>query len=93
MTTIAWINNQTNICDNVSGDIRPVSEISKEGYQLIDLDQTLTVDWSWNGTEWVMEDRNFGEGGIGDSYENGKLIKPKPADPPVQPETTGTQEL
>jgi hypothetical protein len=40
-----------------------------------------------------MEDRNFGEGGIGDLYENGKLIKPKPADPPAQPVTTGTQEL
>lgn len=96
MTNLAIINNQTNICGNVSSDPRPASEIQIEGYTVIDLSQTLAVNWEWNGTEWVMIDQNLGEGGIGDTYENGKLIRPKPNDPPAQPAqpvTTGTQEL
>lgn len=94
MTTLAWINNQTNICDNVSTDPRPASEIQINGYTIIDLNQTPSVGWEWNGTEWVMFDEGLGQGGIGDIYENGKLIEPKPADPPQdQPTTSGTQEI
>ena len=37
MTTIAWIN-QNNICENVSLDDRPASEIQVAGYLLLDLD-------------------------------------------------------
>ena len=93
MTILAWINNQTNICENISSDDRSASEISIPGYQLIDLEQTLAVDWSWDGTEWVMKDADIGEGGIGDTYENGKLIKSKPTESPSQPVTSGTQEI
>jgi hypothetical protein len=38
MTTIAWVNTQTNICYNVSLDDRPVSEIKVAGYLMLDLD-------------------------------------------------------
>jgi hypothetical protein len=38
MTTIAWINTQTNVCDNVSLDDRPASEITAPGYLMLDLD-------------------------------------------------------
>lgn len=38
MTTLAWINNQTNICDNVSLDDRLASEIQIDGYLIFDLD-------------------------------------------------------
>ena len=96
MTTIAWINNETNICDNVSYDDRPASEISIPGYQMIDLGQTPTVNWNWDGTQFVMVEGGIGEGSIGCTYENGKLIQPKPADTmevPNQPVTSGTQEI
>lgn len=80
MTTIAWINNNTSVCDNVSQDDRPVSEITVPGYTLIDLDQTPAVGWVWDevALDWVQVDQNLGEGGIGDSYVNGKLVEPKP---------------
>lgn len=84
MTILAWINNQTNICDNTSTDPRPASEIQIAGYTIIDLEQTPSAGWGWNGTEWVMVDENLGEGGIGDTYENGKLIEPKPTQPPQE---------
>lgn len=97
MTTLAWIDQQTKICTNVSYDIRPVSEIVIPGYQILDLDQTPTAGWDWDDAtkEWVFVDRNNGEGGIGDIYENGKLVQPKPDYIPVpqQPATSGTQEL
>jgi hypothetical protein len=38
MTTIAWINQQTNICENTSLDDRPASEIQVAGYLMLDLD-------------------------------------------------------
>jgi hypothetical protein len=38
MTTIAWINEQTMICENISLDPRPASEIVISGYLLLDLD-------------------------------------------------------
>lgn len=94
MTTLAIINTQTMICENVSTDPRPASEIQIPGYIVLNLEQTPSAGWEWNGTEWVMIDENLGEGGIGDTYENGKLVEPKPADPPQdQPTTSGTQEI
>lgn len=38
MTILAWINEQTNICDNTSLDDRPVSEIHIDGYLILDLE-------------------------------------------------------
>jgi hypothetical protein len=38
MTTLAWINAQTNICENTTLDNRPASEIEIEGYLILDLD-------------------------------------------------------
>lgn len=38
MTILAWINTQTNVCDNTTLDDRPVSEIQIEGYLILDLD-------------------------------------------------------
>jgi hypothetical protein len=57
MTTLAWINEQTNICDNVSLDDRPASEIQIPGYLMLDLDA-------------------IGGGGIGDTWDGEKLVKP-----------------
>lgn len=96
MTILAWINNQTNICENTSYDIRPASEIQIEGYTIIDLDQTESVGWEWDATidDYVMVAQNLGEGGINDTYVNGKLVEPKPTTKPIQqPVTTGTEEV
>lgn len=38
MTTLAWINTQTNVCDNTTLDDRPASEFQIEGYLILDLD-------------------------------------------------------
>jgi hypothetical protein len=38
MTTLAWINTQTNVCENTTLDDRPASEIQIEGYLILDLD-------------------------------------------------------
>jgi hypothetical protein len=38
MTTLAWINTQTNICDNTTLDDRPASEIQIDGYLILDLE-------------------------------------------------------
>ena len=97
MGTIAWINNKTNICENVSVSSVPASECQPvNGYTLIDLEQTQAAGWEWNGTEWVVVNENIGEGGIGDTWDGTRLIEPKPINPPPstdQPVTEGTQEL
>jgi hypothetical protein len=38
MTTLAWINTQTNICENTSLDDRPASAIQIDGYLILDLE-------------------------------------------------------
>lgn len=93
MTSLALINEQTMICENVSTDPRPASEIQISGYIVLDLDQTPTVGWELDGTVWVPVDLGTGQGGIGNTYENGKLVKTKPDDILPQPESTGTQEI
>ena len=93
MTRLAIINNITNICENVSYDTRPANEIIIEGYTVLDLDQTPVINWIWNETlNDYKEVENIGDGGIGYTYSNGKLITPKP-EKPTQPTTTGTEEI
>lgn len=93
MTILAWINQQTNVCDRCSLDDRQPSEIEIPGYFLIDLEKTTAVDWVWDSTlsDWVAVE-GIGNGGIGDIYENGKLVQPKPP-MPIQPTTSGTQDV
>lgn len=38
MTALAWINEQTNVCENTTTDPRPASEIQIDGYLIIDLE-------------------------------------------------------
>lgn len=86
MTAIAWINEQTMICENVSSDERPLAEISIPGYILIDPLQTPAAGWAWDAqlNDWVQVAQNIGEGGISDTYENGVLVEPKPTEPPTE---------
>ena len=55
MTMIAWVNMQTNVCENVSTDERPVSEIPVPGYLLIDLDALGHgwIGWVWDGSDLI----------------------------------------
>jgi hypothetical protein len=38
MTILAWVNEQTNICENTTLDDRPATEIHIEGYLILDLE-------------------------------------------------------
>lgn len=83
MTQVAIINKNTNICENVSTDPRPVSDIIlPEPYFAIDLSITPAIDWVWNNTlqDWEQVE-GIGNGGIGDVWDGTKLIQPKPANP------------
>lgn len=80
MTTLAIINTNTNICENVTNDPRPANKIQLPGpYIAIDLDVTPAVDWVWDGTrnEYVSVE-GIGNGGIGDNWDGQKLIQPHP---------------
>lgn len=92
MTTFLLINESTLVCENVSTDDRPASEIKLPGYLVLDSDKTECFSWKWNGTEWVKFSLGFSQGSISCVYENGVLVAPKPEDP-VQPIAGGTQEL
>ena len=79
MTTLALINNQTNICDNVSIDNREANVINIEGYTILDLDNTTVINWNWNESLNDFEEvQSIGNGGIGFTYVNGKLVSNKP---------------
>lgn len=92
MTILAWINEQTNICENTSLDDRPASEIQIPGYIMLDLEQAPSAKWIWDGSDWVIEYKGLGEGGIGDTWDGTYLVEPKPASE-YQPTTTGTQTI
>lgn len=96
MTQLALINNITNICENVTSDNRPANEINIEGYTVLDLDNTLTITWSWNEELKDFEQfENIGNGGIGFIYIDGKLVAVKPDIPIIskQPTTSGIEEI
>lgn len=95
MTTLALINENTLICENVTLDDRPAEEISVPGYIVIDQEKTMHRVWKYdkNVNDWFLVDSVCGEGGIGDKYENGTLFNPIKPDPVVQPEASGLQTL
>ena len=93
MTQLAIINNITKICENVSSDTRTANEINIEGYTVLDLNNTSVINWKWNESLNDYEEvESIGNGGIGFIYTDGKLIAVKPAIP-VQPTTSGTEEI
>lgn len=55
MTTLAWINAQTNLCENTSLDDRPASEIKVDGFLMLDLDAIGGggIGDLWDGTKLV----------------------------------------
>lgn len=55
MTVIAWINEQTMICENTSLDPRPASEIVIPGYLMLDLDAIGGggIGHTWDGEKLV----------------------------------------
>lgn len=92
MARLGLVNQQTLICENITLDDRPVSEIQLDGYIVLDLMQTMAYRWDWNGQEWVKREIGFNQGCIGFLYESGSLVEPKPEDP-IQPVSGGTQEI
>lgn len=53
MTIIAWINQQTNVCENTSLDDRPASKIQVDGYLMLDLEKIGGggIGDVWDGTK------------------------------------------
>jgi hypothetical protein len=49
MTTLAWINTKTNVCENTTLDDRPASEIQIDGYLILDLE---TIGGGGIGDTW-----------------------------------------
>lgn len=96
MTILALINNQTNICENVSLDTRPANEITIAGYTVLDLSITPTIHWVLDEelNDYVEVER-IGNGGIGYTYIDGKLVMSKPEKPIVeeQPITSNIEEI
>ena len=93
MTQLAIINNITNICENVTSDNRPANEINIQGYTILDLEQISVITWTFNETLNDFEQfEGIGNGGIGFVYNDGKLVQTKPAIP-VQPTTSGIEEI
>lgn len=80
MTYFALINTNTNVCENVTVDDRPISEIKiPEGYLLLELSKIPAMDWVKNGNqEWEQVGPIMGEGGKGDLWNGEMLIQPKP---------------
>ena len=80
MATLAIINLNTNICENVVIDDRPINEIQfAEPYFAVDLDVTATIRWNLDieTNSWVQSEV-FGSGGIGYAWDGTKLIQPSP---------------
>lgn len=63
MTILAWINTQTNICENTSLDDRPASEIKVEGYLMLDLEAIGGggIGDLWDGTKLVKQEPTAAE--------------------------------
>lgn len=55
MTVLAWINEQTNICENTTLDDRPASEIIIPGYLILDLEAIGSggIGDIWDGTKLI----------------------------------------
>ena len=80
MTTILWVNKETNIVENSSIDDRPFSEITLPNeYLALDRDTTSSVLYLKNketGEIDVIE--LIGQGGIGFTWDGTKLLGPQP---------------
>lgn len=84
------------MCENISLDDRPASEIQIDGFIVLDLEQTECFAWMLfeNETEYQLVNRGKGNGGIDYVYENNALVKPKPQlVAEEQPVSEGTQTL
>jgi hypothetical protein len=80
MTTVLWLNKETNKVDNASLDDRPISEITLPNTHLaLDKDNTPSIVYGLNddNTE-IIEHELIGQGGIGFTWDGTKLIGSKP---------------
>ena len=77
MTKLALVNNTTNKVENVTVDDRQASEITIEGYTVLDLDTTPTLVWTQDKDTlaWSQIEGDVGIGGIGDTWDGTRLIE------------------
>lgn len=78
MIYLAIINTNTNICENVTIDDRPIEDIVlSEPYIAIDLLTTMAIKGYRDSEtgEWVEHPPALGIGGIGMQWDGDKLIQ------------------
>jgi hypothetical protein len=86
MTTVLWVNKNTNIVDNASLDDKPIDEIVlPEPYFALDQTTTLAIKFYYDEElKEVVSAQGLGAGGIGFTWDGEKLIGPQP----IIPETS-----
>ena len=77
MTKLLHINNTTNKVENISTDERAASEITIEGYTILDQDTTPAKAWVWNKETLAWEESDS-VGGIGFDWDGTTLTYPQP---------------
>ena len=77
MTTLAIINGQTNVCENITLDDRQFFEVTLPNpYFALDLTATPSLHYEFNGENYVAVE-SVGQGGIGFTWDGTKLIQPQ----------------
>jgi|LakMenEpi03Aug12_release.lakeMendotaPanAssembly.Ray.scaffolds.fasta_scaffold176679_2 hypothetical protein len=78
MTTFAIINRNTSRVENISEDQRNAEEIVlPDPYFVVPIKDTPSLVWTHDGNEWTQI-LGSGMGGIGDTWDGDKFIRPKP---------------
>lgn len=78
MTTLAIINSQTNVCENITLDDRQFFEVNLPSpYFALDLMTTPSLHYKFDGQNYVTIE-SVGQGGIGFTWDGTKLIQPQP---------------
>ncbi len=81
MTTYAIINRNTNVVENIGEDDRPAEEITlADPYFVVPVRGTPSLVWGYDdqAQTWSQE-LGVGMGGIGDTWDGEKFIRPAPA--------------
>jgi hypothetical protein len=83
MTTVLWLNKETNKIDNITIDDKPISEINlPDPYTALDKEATLGINYVYfSDTKEIFVDEGLGIASIGFTWDGEKLIGPQPIIP------------
>jgi hypothetical protein len=89
MASYLLVNKETNIAENaVEWDGNTSTWSPPDIDFTLPVATTPSVDWVWKeeAQEWQLGQESMGNGGIGDTWDGTKLIKPQPTEPPATEE-------